>query len=303
MTLRHLKIFVSVFQNGSVTKASKELHLAQPSVSLAVRELEEYYGICLFDRIGRTIAPTEGGREFYGYAVHVVGLFDEMEKKIRNWDAIGVLRVGSSITIGTHILPELLKQFQKRYPGLKVEAVVANSAIVEERLLHNEVDIGLVETTPEQQDILAEPFMDDMLCAVAAPGHPLTQKGEVRLTELAEYPFLMREKGSSVRDAVDACLALLQLQVRPAWESVSSQAIVRAAAAGLGVTILPYLLVREDLERGTVARIPLASPIRRKLNVIYHKSKYLTENMKIFMEMAREYGRGESSNPTFFSCR
>lgn len=252
---------------------------------------------------GEPSPPRRGGREFYGYAVHVVGLFDEMEKKIRNWDAIGVLRVGSSITIGTHILPELLKQFQKRYPGLKVEAVVANSAIVEERLLHNEVDIGLVETTPEQPDILAEPFMDDMLCAVAAPGHPLTQKGEVRLTELAEYPFLMREKGSSVRDAVDACLALLQLQVRPAWESVSSQAIVRAAAAGLGVTILPYLLVREDLERGTVARIPLASPIRRKLNVIYHKSKYLTENMKIFMEMAREYGRGESSNPTFFSCR
>ncbi len=296
MTLRHLKIFVSVFQNKSVTKASRELHLAQPSVSLAIRELEDYYGICLFDRIGRTIAPTEGGREFYGYAVHVVGLFDEMETKIRNWDTIGILRVGSSITIGTHILPELLVRFQERYPQLKVEAVVANSAIVEERLLHNEVDIGLVESTPEQPDILAEAFMEDGLCAVAAPGHPLTERDRVSLAELAEYPFLMREKGSSVRDAVDACFALMQLQVRPAWESVSSQAIVRAAAAGLGVTILPCLLVEEDLQRGTVVKIPLENPIRRKLNIVWHKSKYLTENMKIFMEMAREYGQETQKN-------
>ena len=263
MTLRHLKIFVAVFQNQSVTKASRELHLAQPSVSLAIRELEEYYGICLFDRIGRTIAPTEGGREFYGYAVHIVGLFDEMEKKIRNWDAIGILRVGSSITIGTHILPELLKRFQERYPGLRVEAVIGSSASVEEKLLHNEVDIGLVENTPEQPDILAE------------------------------YPLLMREKGSAVRDTMDACFAILQLQIRPAWESASSQAIVRGVAEGLGVSVLPYMMVEEALENGRVVRLPLENPIRRRLNIIWHKSKYLTENMKVFMEMAREYGKEE----------
>ena len=274
MTLRHLKIFVAVFQNQSVTKASRELHLAQPSVSLAIRELEEYYGICLFDRIGRTIAPTEGGREFYGYA-------------------IGILRVGSSITIGTHILPELLKRFQERYPGLRVEAVIGSSASVEEKLLHNEVDIGLVENTPEQPDILAEAFMDDSLCAIAAPGHPLAGRKKVRLRELAEYPLLMREKGSAVRDTMDACFAILQLQIRPAWESASSQAIVRGVAEGLGVSVLPYMMVEEALENGLVVRLPLENPIRRRLNIIWHKSKYLTENMKVFMEMAREYGKEE----------
>lgn len=291
MTLRHLKIFVSVFQNRSVTKASRELHLAQPSVSLAIRELEEYYGICLFDRIGRTIAPTEGGKEFYGYAVHIVGLFDEMEKKIRNWDAIGILRVGSSITIGTHILPALVKRFQKQYPYLKVEAVVGSSAAVEEKLIHNEVDIGLVENTPEQLDILAEAFMDDSLCAIAAPDHPLAGRNQVSLTELAGYPLLMREKGSAVRETMDACFSILQLQIRPAWESASSQAIVRGVAEGLGVSVLPFMMVEEALESGLVVRVPLENPIRRRLNIVWHKSKYLTENMKIFMEMAREYGR------------
>ena len=81
MTLRHMKIFVTVYQHSSVTKAAGDLHLAQPSVSLAVKELEEYYGIRLFERIGRRICPTEAGNEFYSYALHIVSLFEDMEKK------------------------------------------------------------------------------------------------------------------------------------------------------------------------------------------------------------------------------
>ena len=78
MTLRHIQIFVSVYQNGGITKASAALHLAQPSVSLAIKEIEEYYGIRLFERIGRRILPTECGGEFYSYALHIVSQFDEM---------------------------------------------------------------------------------------------------------------------------------------------------------------------------------------------------------------------------------
>ena len=81
MTLRHMKLFIAVYQNQGVTKAAHQLHLAQPSISLAIRELEDYYGVRLFDRIGRRILPTECGKEFYGYAIHILSLFDEMEKK------------------------------------------------------------------------------------------------------------------------------------------------------------------------------------------------------------------------------
>ena len=81
MTLRHMKIYVAVFHHSNITKAAEKLHLAQPSVSLAIKELEEYYGIRLFERMGRRILPTEGGKEFYGYALHIVSLFDEMEKR------------------------------------------------------------------------------------------------------------------------------------------------------------------------------------------------------------------------------
>lgn len=286
-----MRIFVSVFQKNSITKAAQELHLAQPSVSLAVRELEDYYGIRLFDRIGRHIAPTECGKEFYRYAVHIVSLFNEMEKKMRNWDTFGTLRIGASITIGTHILPVLIHRYQDQFPDLMIEAKVSKSASVEDEIIHNGIDLGLIETQPSHPDLRAVPFMTDSMCAITAPDHPLASVKSISLAELSRFPFLMREKGSAGRKLLDAAFSLQQITVSPRWESTSTQALVKAVAEGLGVSVLPYLIVKKDIEEGTVQQIPLNQPIRRNLNVIYHKSKFLTDNMKSFIELCKKYGK------------
>ena len=290
MTLRHMKIYVSVFRLSSMTKAAEELHLAQPSVSLAVRELEDYYGVRLFERIGRHIYPTEAGKEFYSYAVHIVSLFEEMEKKIRNWDTLGILRIGSSITIGTRILPSLIARCQTAFPDLRVEAVVSNSTEIEKKILNNAIDIGLIETQTGQKELCSVPFMQDCLCAILPPGHPLAGQKDVSLSQLVRYPFLMREKGSAGREILEAAFSISQLSVRPVWESTSTQAIVKAVSQGLGVAVLPYLLVEKDIQENTVVGRTLNPPIQRSLNIIYHKSKYLTENMNAFISLCRTYG-------------
>ena len=285
-----MKIFEAVFRHSNITKAAEELHLAQPSVSVAVRELEEYYGICLFERLGRRIVPTELGKEFYGYALHIVSLFDEMEQKIRNWDALGVIRIGASITIGTHILPPLLKQYQALYPELRTEVTIGKSAVIEQHILKNKIDIGLIENQSEHPDINVLPFMEDYMQAVVAPDHPLAGCSQVTLEQLAQYPFLMREKGSAGREILDACFALEQITVHPLWESASTQAIVRGVAEGLGVAVLPCLLVRKNIEEHTVKMIPFPQPLTRKLNLIWHRSKYLTDNMNAFIELCKKSG-------------
>lgn len=290
MTLRHMKIFEAVFRHSNITKAAEELHLAQPSVSVAVRELEEYYGICLFERLGRRIVPTELGKEFYGYALHIVSLFDEMEQKIRNWDALGVIRIGASITIGTHILPPLLKQYQALYPELRTEVTIGKSAVIEQHILENKIDIGLIENQSEHPDINVLPFMEDYMQAIVAPDHPLAKYSQVTLEQLAQYPFLMREKGSAGHEILDACFALEQITVHPLWESASTQAIVRGVAEGLGVAVLPCLLVRKNIEEHTVKMIPFPQPLTRKLNLIWHRSKYLTDNMNAFIELCKKSG-------------
>ena len=288
MTLRHLKIFVSVYQNRGFTRAGQELHLAQPSVSLAIRELEEYYGVRLFERIGRRIYPTVQGEDFYGYAIHIVSLFDEMEKKVRNWDTLGTLRIGTSITIGTRILPRLLKEFSAQFPQTETRAVICNSAAIEQQLLDSRIDLGLIETRPEHPELLSEPFMQDSLCAVLPSGHVLAARKAVTLSELSAYPFFMREEGSAVREVLKARLSLEQLSVQPAWESTSTQAIVQGVAAGLGVSVLPLLMVRKDITEGTVQGLSLDPPLNRELHVVYHKSKYLTANMQAFIRLCRE---------------
>ena len=296
MTLRHLKIFVSVFCHSSITKASSELHLAQPSVSVAIRELEDYYGVRLFDRLGRRIVPTEEGKVFYGYASHILSAFDEMETQVRNSDRLGILRVGASITIGTCLLPELVKRCQAKLPGLRIVVSVCNSAEVETAVLTNQVDVGLIETNPSSDDFTALPFMEDSLCAIAAPGHPLAGEKPVTLSDLAQYPFLMREKGSAGREILDAAFALQGLSVQPVWESASTGAIVQAVAQGLGVAVLPLMLVQRDLHSGLVVALPLRPQICRTLHILYHKNKFLTGSLQTFIHLCQGLDGTSSTN-------
>ena len=288
MTLRHMKIFTTVYRCGSVTRAAQELHLAQPSLSVAVRELEAHYGVRLFERTGRKIVPTQAANELYGYASHIVSLFDDMEKRMCNWDALGILRLGASITIGTHILPCLIRRYQLRAPELQIEAVVERSSEVERLLIDNEIDIGLLETKPESPELMASAFMADELCAIVPPDSPLAGKRSVTLRELAEYPFLMREQGSSVRQMLDASFSLMQLTVRPVWQSASTQAIVSAVGEGLGVSVLPRMLVARDAREDIVRMLPVEKPLRRELNIVYHRKKFLTQNMQGFIALCRE---------------
>ena len=218
-----------------------------------------------------------------------------MEKELKNGDELGTIRIGASITIGTHILPTLVKTFQELFPDIRMEAVVNQSAAIEQHVLHNHIDIGMIETQPVSDAVCAVPFLEDELVAIVPKEHPLAGERGVTLSEMARYPFLMREKGSAGREILDACFDMEQISVRPAWESSSTQAIVQGVAKGLGVAVLPDLLVRRDLEQGVVFRAWLLRPIHRKLNLIYHKSKYFSKSMTTFLELCETYGKTKES--------
>lgn len=286
MTLRHLKIFVSVYQNQSITRASEELHLAQPSVSLAIHELEDYYQLRLFDRISRRLYVTEQGHMFYEYALHIVSLFDEMELGIRSWENSGTLRIGSSITIGSFLLPTLIKKFKADHPHMKVTASVHNSSYVEDCILNNTIDFALIEGVPESPQIIRSPFMKDRLCLICGHTHPLASQQTVPVRDLEMYDFILREPGSGGREILESLLTSLQIHLNAIWESVSTQVIVKAVAEGFGISILPYLLVADDIRKGTVLLKEVEGiSLTRDFSIIYHRHKYLTPSAKAFMEL------------------
>ena len=179
MTLRHIRIFLAVCENGNnITRAAEQLLLAQPAVSLAVRELERYYGVKFFDRISRRLYLTETGKRFRGYAEHIASLFDQMEKDLRDGDAFGVLRIGCSITIGSQLMPSYVRQFSEQYPGLEVYVHIERSEWLEEAVLRNELDLALIEGLAHAPDLISEDYLDDELVAVCSPEGPF-RKGEL----------------------------------------------------------------------------------------------------------------------------
>ena len=204
MTIRHLKIFRAICDNGfNTTKAADSLHMTQPAVSLAVRELEQYYGVMLFDRIGRRLKITEAGQKFREYASHILALFDDMEKGMKDWDSFGLLRIGSSITIGSQFLPNYVRVFYNQYPGTEVKVVVEPSAQLEQKILSNELDFALMEGVTSVPSLMSEEYMEDYLTVICPAGGCFRQGQELSIEEFRKQKFLLRERGSGTREVFE----------------------------------------------------------------------------------------------------
>lgn len=286
MTIRHLKIFVAVCRCGSVTGAAEALYMTQPAVSLAIRELEENYGVRLFDRLTRRLRITEDGRRLLEYSQNIVGLFDEMEQAMKNPDAGGELRVGSSLTIGACLLPGYMRALEKKCPNVRTKVLVDNSESIIQAVAEGTLDLGLVEGSVRSEALTAVPFMEDTLVAVCGKTDPLASRETVTLGDFLSRPLLAREKGSGVRELQDSLLALQEKPVEPRWESASTTALLRAVEAGNGVSLLPERLAEEAVRLGHVRRLKLdVPPVSRRFYLICHRKKYLSASIRSFMEI------------------
>lgn len=281
-----MKIFVTVCKYESITKAAEKLYMTQPAVSLAIKELEENYGIKLFDRLTRRIQITEDGRRLLEYAVHLVALFDDMERVMKNPDAVGELRIGSSLTIGACLLPKYTKKLALQYPGIKQRVSIDNSDNIVKAVAEGQIDIGLVEGAINDKLLYAKAFMDDHLVAICGRSHSFAQSQVVSLDEFLSQPLLLRERGSGTRELFESAVTLLGKQVNPAWESISTTALIYAVEAGSGVSVLPKKLVFEYIAAGRLREVQLQAPVlSRSLYLIHHKKKYLSASIRSFINI------------------
>lgn len=296
MTIRHLKIFVAVCEEGGVTKAGKKLFMAQPTVSFAINELEKHYDTKLFDRISKRMYLTEAGKKLLPYAQHITSMFDEMELEAQEWDSGSTLHIGASITIGSRLLPELIHNYKRECPPVEVTVQIDNSEKIEQAVLDNKIDIGLIEGFSHSDCLIDNTFREDELILICAPNHPWAAQEYIRLEQLLEEPFLMREKGSGGREIWESAFLVHGIELKPAWESISTQAIVQAVACGLGVAVLPKLLVENQLVQQSIISRPIEGiSLSRNFHIIYHKNKYLTGSVKKFI---RQCYAGIDSIPT-----
>ena len=205
MTLRHMIIFRTVCESDcNSTRAADRLHMTQPAISLAIKELEQYYGVRLFDRIGRRLKITDSGKMFLQYAIHITDLFEDMETGLRDWDSKGILRVGASITIGSQFLPGYVKAYAEICPGIDVRVVVEQSDSLEHKILTNDLDFALIEGIPRDPRIIAEAYMQDQLCVLCSADKGWKDGQTISRDEFKKQRFLLREKGSGTRDVFES---------------------------------------------------------------------------------------------------
>ena len=275
----------------NTTKAAEQLHMTQPAVSLAISELENYYGVRLFDRISRRLYLSEAGRRFREYSRSISLTFDDMEKTVREWEKNGVIRVGASISIGSMLLPDYAAQFRLTHPDTTVRVKVDRSDRLEQATLQNELDFALMEGIVHDENLVSEDFMEDSL-AVIASSERFENGTVIAPDEFLRMDFLLREHGSGTREVFDSTLASLEYPLpEPAWESLSTAALMNAACAGLGVAIIPKRMADEKIADGRVAQLFVDGiDFRRKYKIVYHKNKHLTAAALDFLDLCRSFG-------------
>ena len=289
MTLRHMIIFRTVCESDyNSTKAAEQLHMTQPAISLAIKELEQYYGVRLFDRIGRRLKITDTGKLFLQYAIHITDLFDDMETGLRDWDSKGILRVGASITIGSQFMPGYVKAYSEICPGIDVRVVVEQSDTLEHKILTNALDFALIEGIPRDPRIIAEAYMQDQLSVLCSADKGWKQGQTISRQEFKKQRFLLREKGSGTRDVFDRVTAQAGIHITPAWEAMSTSTLINAAITGLGIAVLPSRMIQPALDSGQIITVNVEGlDFKRNFYIIRHKDKFLMPSAEKFIALCK----------------
>lgn len=288
MTLRHLKIFVEVYRTGSITRASERLHMSQTAVSNAIKELEAYYGVMLFERMNRKIYITKAGLMLWKCADSILSQLDEVKKLILDEECTSGIRIGSNVAFGSLYLPAILSDFCGKYPDIPIFTRIENSIRMEKAVLQNELDFAVVDTPANTMLFHCLPLCSEEMYLVYSPScRALAERDDenIRLEEVTRLPMLLREEGSGSRRIIEKMF--MQTGGKPAVvsESASTKALISLCLLGQGVLLLPDRLAVPYLQSGRFRRLKVTGfDMFRSFVLIYHQSKYLTKSMQYFLD-------------------
>ncbi len=290
MTIRHLRIFVEVADCGKMSAAANKLYISQPTVSQAIKELEEYYGMLLFERINRRLYITEKGKRLLFYARSLVRQFDDMEEMVFQANYAEKIRIGATITVGSCILGDIITGFKQINPNVDTYSYVNNTKDIEEKILKSELDIGIVEGTVKSQDLIFIPEVNDYLILACSTKHPFAKKKVVKLAELANESFAMRENGSGTRELFERYMSENRMPIKIAFEGNSSASIKKAIIENQCLAVISIRLVEDEIKRGQIHVIQnIDHEWDRYFSIVYHKDKVVTNEMKSLIEVVKNY--------------
>ena len=261
------------------------LYVTQPTVSVAIREMEQHYGTRFFDRINQRLHITEEGKALLSHATHLISIYDDIETSFQNPDALGILRIGASVNVGSYYLPEYIELFEQQLPNIRTQVRISTTEVIETLLLENQLDLGIVGGIIHSPFIKLSPIFSEAHVAVCCPTHSMAGK-TVSLSEFISQPLLCRERNSGAFCAFQSAVSQLGYPIEPAWESSSQEALLEATYLGLGVTILPEKLAKKEVSKNQLAQIHISDfSFQNTVCLAYHKNKFISPAMQNFINL------------------
>ena len=256
-----IRVFRAVAQHLNFSRAAEELLLTQPAITQQIKALEDEFGVPLFDRGGGHIALTAGGKALLPFAERMKELSEEAFAAVAEafGQHAGELALGASQTIGQYLLPTFVAGFRRANPKVRVTARSGNTDEMLEALLAREVQLALIEGPEQRKDLHIEPFMEDHMVLVVPATHEWANH-DIKVEDLKNEPLLMREFGSGSRRVVEQALAKAGVKTKDLMISMeldSTEGLLSAVEAGLGITFVSRWAVRSQLSLGTlkIARV------------------------------------------------
>jgi DNA-binding transcriptional LysR family regulator len=290
--LRQIETFCKVAEMKSFTRAADALFLTQPAVSQHIAALEKELGVQLFERSGRSVQLTHPGELFLNYAERVIHTLDEARRSLAEMGegVRGRVVVGAGATTTIFNLPRALQALRETHPGIDVIVRTGASREVAELVLANEVDVGLITSPVEQNELTVIPLFEEQIVAVVGANHPFAETGKSTLEEFAHEPLILFVKGSGFRAYLDSILAGAGIapDVRMALDNV--EAIKALVQIGLGVSIIPRTSAESEIAAGTLVVVDLldVQPMMRTLSAIHRKDLYISPDIAALLEALRE---------------
>lgn len=294
LTLRQLRIFEAAARQLHFGRAAREMHLTQPAVSLQLKQLEQHVGLPLFEQMGRRMHLTRAGEELLRHSRIVLRQLREAEDAINALKGAGGGELHIAVTsTAKYFAPRLLAEFRRGHPEVKVRLTVSNREAVVRELSDNSVDLVVMGRAPRGLDTIAAAFARHPLALIAAPEHPLARRRRLALADLAHETFLIRERGSGTRSAMESMFAAHRFEPAETIEMSSNETIKQAVMAGMGVSFLSLHTAGLELAAGKLVVLRVTgTPVMRAWHVIHRERKRLSPAAEAFKEFLTRQGAG-----------
>ncbi len=279
LSLHQLHIFQTVAEHHSYSRAAEQLSLSQPGVSLQVKALEHTIGMPLFEKNGRTLRLTEAGQELLNYSQRLFALLNETQLVLEELGGVkrGTVKVGASTSAGIYVVPSALGAFHRKNPGVKLTLDVVNRFTVQDRLLRDDIDLGVMGLIEDAHDLEVEEFVPNELVVISSPRHPFVQRKNIPLEELSSELFLLREQGSGTRADVERLFEERGIPLHVGMELRSSGAVKQAVAADLGIAVMPLSAIElELLAKRLVVLNVVGFPVHRHWYLVRRAGRHLS---------------------------